>query len=92
MSLYQTVNPMTGEIVREYPTMKDDEVQPVLERAGAAFERWSTHDVADRAAVLTRIAELHREHADELAQLMTLEMGKPVAQAKGEIVLAASIY
>ena len=92
MSLYQTVNPMTGEIVREYPTMKDDEVQPVLERAGAAFERWSTHDVADRAAVLTRIAELHREHADELAQLMTLEMGKPVAQAKGEIELAASIY
>ena len=92
MSLYQTVNPMTGEVVREYPTMKDAEVQPVLERAGAAFERWSVSDVADRAAVLTRIAELHREHADELAQLMTLEMGKPVAQAKGEIELAASIY
>ncbi|HET7350814.1 MAG TPA: NAD-dependent succinate-semialdehyde dehydrogenase [Marmoricola sp.] len=92
MSLYQTVNPMTGDVVREYPTMKDEEVQPVLERAGAAFEHWSDTDVADRAAVLTRIAELHREHADELAQLMTLEMGKPVAQAKGEVELAASIY
>jgi len=45
-----------------------------------------------RRAVLTRAAEIHREQADELAKLLTLEMGKPIAQAKGEVELVASIY
>src|SRR6185503_11200498 len=43
-------------------------------------------------AVLTRAAEIHREQADELAKLLTLEMGKPIAQAQGEVELVASIY
>ena len=42
--------------------------------------------------MLTRAAEIHREQADELAKLLTLEMGKPIAQAKGEVELVASIY
>ena len=49
-------------------------------------------DLADRAALLSRVADLHRQHAGELAELTTLEMGKPIAQAKAEVELSAAIY
>lgn len=72
--------------------MSDAEAERSVERAHAAFRTWRRTDVADRAALLRRIADGHREHSDELAALMTLEMGKPITQARGEVALAASIY
>ena len=66
--------------------------------AGPAHVRsWPTSlgadaDLADRAALLSRVADLHRQHAGELAGLTTLEMGKPIAQAKAEVELSAAIF
>ena len=57
-----------------------------------AYLTWRDVDLADRAAVLARVAELYRQHATELAELMTLEMGKPITQARGEVELSAAIY
>lgn len=92
MSRYATTDPTTGEVVRRFDTLTDEQAHEALQSAHAAFSGWRLRPVQERAAVLQRVADLHREHADELARLMTLEMGKPVAQAKGEVELSASIY
>ncbi len=92
MSRYASINPATAEVVREFPTMTDAEVETALATAGSAYAQWRRRSLEDRAAVIGRVAELHRERAEEFAALMTLEMGKPVAQALGEMKLAISIY
>ena len=61
-------------------------------RAHEAYLDWREADLKERAAVIGRVADLFRQNADELARLMTLEMGKPVTQAKGEVELSAAIF
>lgn len=92
MRKYLTTDPTTGTVVREFDTMPDAEVEPTLQAAQAAYDKWRRTDVTHRAELRQRIAEEHRRQADGLAALMTTEMGKPVAQATGEVALAASIY
>jgi succinate-semialdehyde dehydrogenase/glutarate-semialdehyde dehydrogenase len=76
----------------EFDTMTDADVDNRLEAAHGAYVKWRRTPLAERIEMLQRIADLHRERSDELAELMATEMGKPVAQAKGEVALAASIY
>ncbi|GAB3726463.1 NAD-dependent succinate-semialdehyde dehydrogenase [Nocardiopsis nanhaiensis] len=92
MTRYATVDPATGKLVREFPVISDAEAERALGRAADAYRGWRGTDLAERAAVLTRTAELYRENAAELAELTTLEMGKPIAQARGEIELSAKIF
>jgi succinate-semialdehyde dehydrogenase/glutarate-semialdehyde dehydrogenase len=92
MTRYATVDPTTGTTVREFETMSEVAVDVALDRALDAYSRWSTTEVAHRAGILKAVAQTYRERADELAALMALEMGKPVAQSRGEIELSASIY
>ncbi|MEU1177104.1 NAD-dependent succinate-semialdehyde dehydrogenase [Streptomyces sp. NPDC005820] len=92
MPTYQTISPLDGEVLAEYTMMTDAEVAEALTRAADAYRDWARAGVEDRVAVLARIAELHRERAAELAEAMATEMGKPLAQAEGEVNLAASIY
>jgi succinate-semialdehyde dehydrogenase/glutarate-semialdehyde dehydrogenase len=92
MSDYKTVNPATGETLKEFPTLDDAGVEKALARAQAGFVGWRETAPADRAAVLTRVAELYTERADELAAMISLEMGKPVREAKGEVKLSSMIY
>jgi succinate-semialdehyde dehydrogenase/glutarate-semialdehyde dehydrogenase len=92
MSDYKTVNPATGETVREFPTLDDAGVEQALARVASGFATWRATSVADRAAVLTRVAALYDERADELARTISLEMGKPVRQAGGEVKLSSMIY
>ncbi|MGW4336722.1 NAD-dependent succinate-semialdehyde dehydrogenase [Rhodococcus koreensis] len=92
MTKYATVDPTTGTVVREFATMSDADADQALVRAADAYRVWCEVDLADRAAVLAKVAELHRQHATELAKLTTLEMGKPIAQAEAEVELSASIY
>jgi succinate-semialdehyde dehydrogenase/glutarate-semialdehyde dehydrogenase len=90
--MYATTNPATGELVREFPTLDDDAADEALERSATAYRAWSRTAIAQRAEVLRAVADLHRKEAETLAALVTLEMGKPVAQARAEVELAASIY
>jgi len=92
MSIYQTVNPATGETVREYDTLDAAGVEAALTAAHHGFQSWRTTSVEQRSAVLSRVAELYTERADELARSISLEMGKPVREAKGEVQLSAAIY
>jgi succinate-semialdehyde dehydrogenase/glutarate-semialdehyde dehydrogenase len=93
MSMYAVVDPATGETVKEYPTITDDELRDAIARADQAHQQWSKNSsVADRAALLRRVGELHTERRKELADIIVSEMGKPVGQARGEVDFCASIY
>lgn len=92
MTTYVTTNPATGATEREFPELRDDQVDDVLARADGAFADWRATPAADRAAVLVRVADAYEERSEELSRLIAVEMGKPVAQAAGEVKLAAMIY
>lgn len=88
---FATVNPATGEVVQEYPFLPSDQVTAVVEKAHQAFLSWRERPVSVRARVVHRAGDLMLERADELARLITLEMGKLTAEAHGEVPFVASI-
>ncbi|UUU19123.1 NAD-dependent succinate-semialdehyde dehydrogenase [Streptomyces sp. DSM 40750] len=92
MSTYKTISPLNGEVLAEYTMMTDTEVAAALTRATDAYRDWARTGADARGTVLGRIAQLHRERSAELAEAMATEMGKPLAQAEGEVALSASIY
>ena len=88
---FATTNPYTGEEVERFDFLDSAAVPGVVSRAAAAYAEWRARSVADRAAVVGRAGELMLERADELAALITLEMGKRISESHGEVKLAASI-
>jgi len=93
MTTYAVVNPATGETVKEYPTITDDDLRSAIGRADEAHRTWgTTSSVADRAALIRRVGELHTERREQLAEIIVREMGKPIEQALGEVDFAAAIY
>jgi succinate-semialdehyde dehydrogenase / glutarate-semialdehyde dehydrogenase len=91
MSAYAVVNPATGETVAQYDTITDAQVESAIASAAAAYDAWRRVTVADRAAIVGRAAELHRERRKDLAALIVREMGKPFGAAVGEVDFAADI-
>jgi len=93
MSLYAVVNPATGDVVQEYPTATDQQVEAALASAQQAYRDWSKNStVAQRAALIRKVAALHSERRQELAEIINREMGKSVDGALGEIDFSAAIY
>lgn len=93
MSLYAVVNPATGDVVQEYPTATDKQINEALASAQQAYREWSkTSTVAQRAALIRKVAALHSERRQELAEIINREMGKTVDGALGEIDFSAAIY
>src|SRR5262245_23209903 len=91
MSEYAVVNPATGETVARYDTFTDAQVERALATAQAGFETWRKVPVPERARMVRRAAELHRERREELAATMVREMGKVISAALGEVDFAADI-
>jgi succinate-semialdehyde dehydrogenase/glutarate-semialdehyde dehydrogenase len=87
-----TVNPATGQLIREFTPMSDEQVDHAIDDAHQAFLSWRERPITDRTAVLGRVADLMLERIDELAGLVTLEMGKLSHEARGEINLSADIF
>jgi succinate-semialdehyde dehydrogenase / glutarate-semialdehyde dehydrogenase len=93
MADYAVVDPATGETVKEYETITDEQLDAAVGRAHAAHGDWSKgKTVAERAAIIRRVGELHEERKEQLAQIITREMGKPHEQAVGEVEFSAAIY
>jgi succinate-semialdehyde dehydrogenase/glutarate-semialdehyde dehydrogenase len=93
MSDYAVANPATGEIVKTYPTITDADLKAAIGRADAAHRAWSgSSTVEQRAGLIRRVAELHTENRQRLAEIIVREMGKPIAQALGEVDFSAAIY
>lgn len=92
MSKYAVVNPATGETLKEYATATDAEIQDAMASAHKAYQEWArTTTVAERAALIQKVADLHLERKDELAEIIHREMGKPLEQCVGEVEFSADI-
>jgi succinate-semialdehyde dehydrogenase/glutarate-semialdehyde dehydrogenase len=89
---YQVVNPATGQLEREYPTATDAEISEILGRAERGYASWRRSPKAERAGILRRVAQLYADRADELAGIITREMGKTTAEAQGELEFTVGIY
>jgi len=83
-------NPATNEILGTVPRMGTDETRRAIEAAERALPAWRAKTAKERAKVMRKWADLMLENQEDLAQLMTAEQGKPLAESKGEIVYAAS--
>lgn len=92
-SMYAVVDPATGDVVQEYPTATDEQIEAALASAAKAFKEWSkTTTVAQRAELIRKVAALHEERKEELAKIIQREMGKPLDQSVGEVEFSAAIY
>ena len=89
---YQSTNPYTGKLDKSYDDISPALLEEKLACADACFKTdWSHRSFADRTAILKRAAALMRERSQMFAELITLEMGKLIAQAQGEVALSAAI-
>ena len=91
-SSYAVVNPATGEKVQEYAEITDAELDSAIGKAWDAHRSWSQTPVAERAAMVQKVADLHEERKEKLAEIIVREMGKPMEQAVGEVEFSAAIY
>lgn len=80
------INPATGEVLATAPRASIAQAEQAITAAELAFPAWSRLSYAERGASLTRLADALRPRADEFARLLTLEQGKPLDQAKGEVM------
>ena len=83
-------NPATGDEIAKVPMTSAEDTRAAIAAADKALPAWSAMLAKERANILRRWYNLQLEHADELALLMTMEQGKPLAEAKGEVTYAAS--
>ena len=83
-------NPATGELLAAVPKMGEAETQTAIAAAERAFAEWKSRTADQRAAILHKWFELLMQHQEDLAQIMTAEQGKPLAESRGEIAYAAS--
>ena len=81
----RSINPATGERIRDYPDHPTEYLEERLLLAGAAFRSWSRRTLAERCAVLGKAARLLRDGADRHATLMSTEMGKPITEGRAEV-------
>ncbi|MEX5236989.1 NAD-dependent succinate-semialdehyde dehydrogenase [Kocuria arenosa] len=89
---YRSVNPATGQVLAEFPTATDTQVQEALAGADAAFRAWRSRPIEERAAVVARVGALFTERVEELAATITEEMGKPLAEARDEVEFCREIF
>lgn len=91
MSTFSTVNPATGETIATYEVMSEAEAKAKVAACHAAFEDWRKLSHAERGAHLTKIGQTLRDHAKELAALMTRETGKLLKDGLTEVEICAQI-
>lgn len=84
------VNPADGQTIGHIPHVGAAETKLAIESAQKAFVAWSATTAAERAKLLQDMAQRIRTNADDLAALLTLEQGKPLAEAKGEVMIGAA--
>ena len=93
MGKYSVVNPATGQAVKEYPQISDEDLSAAITAAEGAHRNWALKtSISERASLVRRVAELHSERRETLAEIAVREMGKPMEQALGEVDFCADIY
>lgn len=85
-------NPANDQVLAEYGQHTDEQVLAAVAEADSGFRTWRNTSVAERSKILVRVAELYRRNQATLAEIISLEMGKPIKQAYGEVSVSADIY
>ena len=88
----ETVNPATGDVFAKVAVAGETDVDRAVRTAHEAFPNWRDTDPAERGRILYRVAERIRDHADEIAALESRDQGKPISQARSDIVSAARYF
>ena len=88
---YQSINPNDGKLLKSFEHMSSARIDEVLAAAEDCFQTWKHKSYAERAAILTKAAALLHAHVDDFARLETLEMGKRIAEARGEVKFSGDI-
>ena len=88
---YQSVNPYDGKTLKTFNELTDKEFEAKIAAAQACFETWRHKPYAERAVIVAKAATLLHERADEFARIMTLEMGKRISEARGEVEFSSRI-
>jgi betaine-aldehyde dehydrogenase len=86
------VNPATEEVIAELDAAGADELDAAVARAQESFPAWSAIAPSDRARLLRRVAGLVEEHGEGLARLESRNVGKPIADARGEVEMVAEVF
>ena len=87
---FDVTDPATGDVVATVADLGVDETRRAVDLADGAQKAWAARTAKDRGAVLRRWYELFLEHKEDLALIMTCEMGKPIGESRGEVVYAAN--
>jgi succinate-semialdehyde dehydrogenase/glutarate-semialdehyde dehydrogenase len=91
-AMYSVTDPASGQLVEEVANSTEEEVRVAIGRVYDAYPDWRRRPVPERAAIVARAADLFEERADELAQIMTLEMGKRINEGRGEVGIVVDIF
>jgi len=84
-----SINPATGTTERTFDPLSDDQIDSALARAAAAYHEWRKVPIDQRAALMCAAADLLEREVNTSAQLITVEMGKPIAASRGEVLKSA---
>ena len=88
---YQSVSPYNGDILETFEEFTSEQLDTALATAETCFETWRHKSYAERALIVSKVAALMSSKVDELARLVTLEMGKRIDEARGEVTFSANI-
>src|SRR3984957_7855203 len=88
---YQSINPYDGKVSKKLEEITDQQLETALATAQACFETWKRKSFAHRAVIVAKAASIMRARVDEFATPVTMEMGKLIDQARGEVALSADI-
>ncbi|UTW54736.1 NAD-dependent succinate-semialdehyde dehydrogenase [Kordiimonas sp. SCSIO 12610] len=87
---FEVLNPATGELIANVADLDRNDTAKAIEAANAAFPAWRAKTAKERADLLKALFVAMKENAEELAQILTAECGKPIAEARGEVLYGAS--
>ncbi len=82
---FKSINPFNGKEIASYPEQSESEVQSIISQSQSAFQSWRKVPIAERARLMTKAGAVLRENVDECARMITLEMGKPISESRGEV-------
>ena len=82
---FKSINPYNGSIIGSYQEQSEAEVNAQLEESAVAFQSWRKVELNERAALIVKVGQLLRERVEEYARMITLEMGKPITEARAEV-------
>jgi succinate-semialdehyde dehydrogenase/glutarate-semialdehyde dehydrogenase len=88
---YQSINPYTGQSVKTFVQLTNEQLEAKIARSSSTYETWKKTSYAHRAAIIAKAAELMHAHVDKFARHATIEMGKLIGESRGEVNFSANI-